>query len=143
MIGAERRFAFGDLLANQRCTWAGSICVWTTSGAAEGLFARRRGRLNARPARKKPYVCVLIWLGGVVGHLRSTFCLVVGLPFRWNTRRAELKRKRTRFFAGRRLIVGPRVASLRPRALGRGSGVLRLAPIGRVLPPRMAIMLPG
>ena len=29
-------------------------------GGRRGLFARRRGRLNARAARKKPYVCVLI-----------------------------------------------------------------------------------
>ena len=101
----------------------------------KGRVLRRR-RLNGRPARKKPYVCVLIWLGGVVGHLRSAFCLVVWLPFWRDTRRAELKRKRTRFFAGPRLIVGPRVASLRPRALGRGSGALRFAAIGRVLPPR-------
>ena len=54
-----------------------------------------------------------------------------------------IKTQTCAFFAGPRLIVGPRAASLWPHALGRGSGVLRLAPIGRALPPRAAIMPPG
>lgn len=182
MMGPERRFAFGDLLANRRCAWApvpfssspghprqqldwngddqrlrlrpggswrcgarlrrwaralysserpglsaavaplralqvagpgflngqsapfGRCEEWRSSGVdvrlglPRGYSRAASGGSTGRSARKKPHVCVLIWLGGVAGHLRSTFYLVVGLPFWRDTRRAESKRKRARFF---------------------------------------------
>lgn len=68
-------------------------------------FVRWRVRLNGRTAPKMPYVCVLIWPGGVAGYPWFAFCLVDRLSLQRGTLLGELKRKHARFFAGSRLTA--------------------------------------